>query len=255
MQKYIKYVGETKNLKDNTRRLKFIRLNIKYLLKAFYLILLLSIGIAFYTNNNWKSHFLIDVKTNFDVKENINNAEEFLTDLHNKYLWNIDIEKVRKEVLTLTKLKNIGVKIILPNIVYISGFKRKPYAIWWDYKKFYLVDDEGIILSDNITEEEKKKYILVVGENAIDNLGKIITILSETKQNGKVASIRFIGQRRWDLVLNNGMILKLPEKNELSAINLFEILLELNINLIDDHSIIDMRLAPEKVFITNNKKH
>ncbi len=222
----------------------------QYLLRSSCLLLLLSLGIFFYKNDDWASYFRISVKTNVDIDNTNNDLDKFYTDLQKKYLWDINVQKVRAEFLDLVKLKNVGVKIILPNIVYISGFKRAPYAIWWDYNKFYLVDDEGVILSENITEEDKKKYILVVGENAIDNLGKIITILSASKQNGKVASLRFIGQRRWDLVLNNGTILKLPENNELSAINLFETLLELNIHLINNHSIIDMRLAPDKVFIT-----
>ena len=65
--------------------------------------------------------------------------------------------------------------------------------------------------------------------------------------------MRFIGQRRWDLVLNNSIILKLPETNELEAIKLFERLIN-SYELIKDNSVVDMRLAPEKVFIKNNIK-
>jgi cell division septal protein FtsQ len=252
MQQYIKYVEESHNLKN---RKKIFDFNIQYLLIAVCLLLILGLGIFFYKNSSWTSYFQIQVKTNFDIDDTNNDINQFYTDLEEKYLWDINVHKVRAEFLELIKLKNVGVRVILPNILYISGFERNPCAIWWDYNKFYLVDDEGVILSDNVTQEDKNKYILVVGENAIDNLRKIITIISASKQNGKVASLRFIGQRRWDLVLNNGTILKLPENNELSAINLFETLLKLKVNLINSHAIVDMRLAPDKVFITNKTKY
>jgi cell division septal protein FtsQ len=252
MQQYIKYVEESHNLKNRKKILEF---NIQYLLRIVFFLLILGLWIFSYKNSSWTSYFRIQIKTNFDIDDTNNNINHFYNDLEKKYLWDINVQKVRTKFLELVKLKNVSIKIILPNILYISGFERNPYAIWWDYNKFYLVDDEGVILSDNVTEEDKNKYILVVGENAIDNLGKIITIISASKQNGKVASLRFIGQRRWDLALNNGTILKLPENNELSAINLFETLLKLKVNLINSHAIVDMRLAPDKVFITNKKKY
>ncbi len=244
MQKYIKYVGTTLNSTENEKRfrLNFLNLQNIYLL---ILCLLLFVVLPNYIQD-FKDNFIVDIKTNLT-------SEDFKTSFDGKYIWDIDIQNIKTQVSTIENLRNVEVKIILPNILYINGEQRKPFAIWWDYKNFFLIDDEGIILKRSLNDNDKKKYILIVGDEAIKNVHHIIKVLTQSKQNGKVASMRFIGQRRWDLVLNNGIILKLPEKNELEAIRLFEKLIQ-NYELIQDNSVVDMRLAPEKVFIKNNIK-
>jgi cell division septal protein FtsQ len=244
MQKYIKYVGKTQNSEGNKKR---FRLNFLGLQNICLLILfLLTFLVLPYHIKNFQDQFIINIKTNI-------NSENFRDSFDGKYVWNVDIHNIKKQILQRNHLRNVQVKITLPNILYIYGEERKPFAIWWDYKKFFLIDDEGVILDKSVSDNDKKKYILVVGDEAIKNIHHIINVLTQSKQNGKVASIRFIGQRRWDLVLNNGIILKLPEKNELEAIRLFEKLVE-KYALIKDNSVVDMRLAPEKVFIKNNIK-
>lgn len=244
MQKYIKYVGTSLNSKENERkfRLKFLNLESIYFV---ILCLLIFLMLPNYIKD-FKDNFIVDIKTNIA-------SESLKHSFDGKYIWDIDVQNVKKQVSQIQSLKNIQVKITLPNILYIYGEQRKPFAIWWDYKNFSLIDDEGIILKRSLNDNDKKKYILIVGDDAIKHVHHIIKVLTQTNQNKKVASIRFIGQRRWDLVLNNGIILKLPEKNELEAIRLFEKLIQ-NYELIEDNSVVDMRLAPEKVFIKNNIK-
>lgn len=246
MQKYIKYVGTTLDSKENKRR---FRLNFLSLQNIYFLILCFLVLIAlpnYIQDQDFKDNFIVDIRTNLA-------SEDFKNSFDGKYIWDIEIQNIKTKVSQTENLRNVQVKITLPNIVYIHGEQRKPFAIWWDYKNFFLIDDEGVILKKPVSNNDKKKYILIVGDEAIKNVHHIIKVLIQSQQNGKVASMRFIGQRRWDLVLNNGIILKLPEKNELEAIKLFEKLIN-NYELIQDNSVVDMRLAPEKVFIKNNIK-
>lgn len=197
--------------------------------------------------HNFKTSFLIKIHCNSDIHE----LQSFLDELKNQYIWNVNANDLKVKLLLLQHVKTASVKVVLPNMIYISVKNRIPYAIWWDYKKFFLVDDEGVILSDNITMNDKKRYLLIVGEAALQNLKNISNVIAESKQNGKVVSMRFIGYRRWDIVLNDGTIIKLPEKNLAQALTLFDKLNNLSSKIITHNSIVDMRLMPDKVFVKN----
>lgn len=172
-----------------------------------------------------------------------------LKSLEGSSLWSISVEEIKDKVSSISFVKSATVKAKLPNVLYISIVKRQPYALWWDYKNFFLVDAEGIVVSDHVTNEDRKKYMFVVGENAASNLSNIAGALTSSKINSKIVSLRFVSNRRWDIILSDGTLIKLPERNPGDAVVLFDRLLDLKLGLIMNKTVIDMRLAPEKVFI------
>lgn len=188
--------------------------------------------------------FLVEVESDIDLQGLANIPS---------HVWNLNLLSLKDQILSLREIKSVDLKVILPNKVYITTQKRKPIAVWWDYERFFLVDDYGVIVSDIVSEKDKKDHTFIVGIGAIENLKRITGALTLSNYNGKVASMRFVGKRRWDIVLSNGTLIKLPEKNEKEALRLLDKLLHSKDHLVVKGDIVDMRLAPKKVFLKRQK--
>ncbi len=214
-----------------------------------YIIVFILTGLAvLYSLSNFKKQFAVEIKSNLSRDDEVMIAT-VLNEVEGSSLWEVDIREIRSKVLSIGFVKSATVKAKLPNVIYISIVKRQPYAVWWNYKSFFLIDTEGVVVNNNVTNEDRKKYIFVIGENAASNLPSIADAITHSKINSQIASVRFISSRRWDIILNDGTLIKLPEKNPSHALVLFDALLNLKLGLIMNNTIIDMRLAPEKVFI------
>lgn len=211
---------------------------LQYYILCFIILFVISLIILIIFEKN-KERFVIELESDL---ETINLGE-------NKYFWQVNLESLKQQILSLKDIYKVDLRYLLPNKVKILTEKRKAIAVWWDYERFFLVDRDGVIISDNVSNEEKKQYILIVGTGAIDNLKTFMHSLVLSNYNGKVISARFVGMRRWDIVLSDGTVIKLPEKNQESTLSLLDKLLRSTGGLISKGDIVDMRLAPKKVFL------
>lgn len=210
----------------------------KYYIAGFILILsIIVVMLQLFERNEEK--FIIEVESDI---ENIDLGDA-------KYLWELDLGYIKKQILSLKDIKKVDLRLILPNKLYITTQKRQPVAVWWNYEKFFLVDEDGVILSNTVSDSDKKKYILLVGVDAINNLKQLMEALIVSGYNGKVPSMRFIGKRRWDIMLSDGTLVKLPEQNQEATLRLLDKLIKNKSGLILKGDIVDMRLAPKKVFL------
>ena len=105
-------------------------------------------------------------------------------------------------------IKTVSVHKILPNIIKIEVTERIPIAIYYHNKYYTLIDKDG-----NFIESVNKNpgLPLTSGAEANTKLFKILQILSKYPQLKKeVTSLIYMRKRRWDIVLNNKMLIKLP---------------------------------------------
>ena len=186
-----------------------------------------------------REKFLLKITSNYPITQE--------RDWSQKTFWEVNLEEMRKELLASSFIKKAEVKLVVPNQLYINLVPRIGVALWWDYKKFYSIDREGFIIEEVINKG--KGQVLVLGEGALEEFEIILPLLESTKLAEDIVSIRFIGHRRWDLLLKNGTLIKLPEKEIKKALDLFIKLS--NKALINKNNVIDMRLAPHKIFIKN----
>ncbi|MBX2834800.1 MAG: FtsQ-type POTRA domain-containing protein [Micavibrio sp.] len=99
----------------------------------------------------------------------------------------------------------------LPDTIYIRINERVPLALWEDDKTIRLLDDKGeVIAADNIGRF--KGLMVVAGENAPEYLANLAHSLTERPELARrVKLAELIGNRRWDLVMESGMAIRLPE--------------------------------------------
>ena len=119
----------------------------------------------------------------------------------------LEIKKKSPWVDKVTIVRN------MPNILEISITEYEPFAIWQNDGKKYITDKDGnIVLLDNI--EEFKDLVILSGDGANSHAKSLFNIfVIDPELSDNVYSATWIGNRRWDIRFENGLLIKLPETN------------------------------------------
>lgn len=136
----------------------------------------------------------------------------------------------------------------LPGTIYVKIVERVPIAIWQHQKNHYLVDGEGVI----ITNENLATFAslpVIVGGDAPLHVPKILNILEKYPEvRGKITALVRVGGRRWDIQLNRHVTIKLPEAKPDEAVAKLELLLKQQRLDLEEVKIVDLRL-PNKMVV------
>lgn len=129
----------------------------------------------------------------------------------------IPLDEVRAALAKNHWAANVILERRLPHTIYIGITERVPIAILQQDKKLYLVDDEAHIIPHK--DIEKFAGLLqVVGSDAHLHAATLLSDLSTDPilQKKVVSAVRY-GERRWNLVLEEGITIKMPETNFIKA--------------------------------------
>lgn len=155
----------------------------------------------------------------------------------------IDLVAVHDRLAGLPWVKEVRVTRNLPDAVHIELFERQPIAIWQRNGKMVLVDGDGV----EITAKDVPEYHdlpLIVGKGAPRAARELITLLGAEPQLGnRVAAAVRVGERRWNIRFKDGIDVRLPEQDALSAWRKLARYEENNGLLGRDVELVDLRLA------------
>jgi cell division protein FtsQ len=105
-----------------------------------------------------------------------------------------------------------------PNQLEISVVERVPFAVWQRAGSYYVIDRSGSAMS-NVTPDKLPALPLVTGEGAQFEVGELVNQLEVSADlSSKMSGAARVGQRRWNLYLDNGITILLPEKNVTEAL-------------------------------------
>jgi cell division protein FtsQ len=146
------------------------------------------------------------------------------------------VELARQRVETLSWVEHATIERRLPGTVVVFLQERRPFAIWQNQGKFALIDRAGqLVANQNVAEF--RQLPLVVGPGAPTDAATLIDALTNRPELQKrvIAAVR-VGERRWNLRLNNGADVMLPEAHEAQALDRL-------MQLQQQHSLFDRPLA------------
>jgi len=157
------------------------------------------------------------------------------------------VEMARQRVETLSWVEHATIERRLPGTVVVFLQERRPFAIWQNQGRFVLIDRNGqLVANQNVAEF--RQLPLVVGPGAPAAAAALIDALSDRPDLQKriVAAVR-VGERRWNLHLNNGADVMLPEGHEIAALDRLMQLQQQHALLDRPLAAIDMRLGDRLV--------
>lgn len=129
------------------------------------------------------------------------------------------------------RIENLGpvqtavVERALPNTLIISITERAPYAIWQtsaaNGPKFVLIDKSGNIIADQDAAAAKRRdpnLVLLVGNDAPQNAAALMNVLAATPSvKSRVVAAERVDNLRWNLILKDQAVVKLPAGGEQQA--------------------------------------
>ena len=158
-----------------------------------------------------------------------------------------DADAARERIAGLPWVESASVRKIYPDVLEVTIEERKAFAIWQHGRELSLIDSEGRIIAP-FRQERFATLPLVIGRGAneraaefLSRLDRVPGIAARTK-----ALIR-VADRRWDLRLENGIAIRLPEFGEDAAVDEIARLDREQGILSRDIAAVDMRLEDRLV--------
>ena len=161
---------------------------------------------------------------------------------------NYNSREAWQRLKALKWVKKAKIQLLLPGTVYIHIEEYKPYARIQEFGQHYLINGQSEILKYH-EPTDYHALPLFVGYGAQDHgivLHKRVAVYPGLAKRVE-AGIR-VDNRRWDLLMDNGVRLQLPEKGVKQALAKF-MGLEKGHRILDQgYSVIDMRLGDRMGF-------
>ena len=124
-----------------------------------------------------------------------------------------DPEDVRRRIEALPWVQSATVSRQLPSTVTLSLVERTPLALWQRRGRFALIDYAGHVIETKGLERFNE-LLVVVGDDAPLHTAELLRMLTNEPQlMMRVKAAVRIGARRWNLRLDNGVDVQLPEDN------------------------------------------
>ncbi len=159
-------------------------------------------------------------------------------------MMNILMKRLKSQIPWLDK---VVITRAMPNILNIAVVEYVPFAIWDGESGRHLIDKDGNLLPYE-NSQEFEDMIILSGKNAYLNAISLFNIFATNPEFSKnIYSATWISDRRWDLRLENGVIVKLPENNISSSWQNLIKIYNMNGSMIG-LKILDLRI-PNKVYL------
>lgn len=128
-------------------------------------------------------------------------------------LLDFDVWEARRRLLELPWVEDVQLVKSYPDRLKISVVERTPLAILQEGKSYYLLDQSGVRLA-RVKRAQLPSLPLLLGSGADKNLLELMTELKKFPNlQREVAVLQWISNRRWNLLLLSGVLVKLPEQN------------------------------------------
>jgi cell division protein FtsQ len=165
------------------------------------------------------------------------------------------VEMARQRLETLSWVEHATVERRLPGTVVVFLQERRPFAIWQNQGRFVLIDRTGqVVANQNVAEF--RRLPLVVGPGAPVAAATLVDALTDRPDlQQRVAAAVRIAERRWNLHLNNGADVLLPEGHEIAALDRLTKLQQEDDLLDRPLAAIDMRLGDRLVVRLKPDQH
>lgn len=154
-----------------------------------------------------------------------------------------DIQAARERLLDIPRLENVTVRKVYPGALHLTLTERQPYALWQNEQDIAVIDRTGRVIR-TVPEDTEAELPLFVGEGANDHAESLLVQLVDYPRLSLMVNVAVrVADRRWNLRLDNGMIVRLPEGPEAKAIAILAEMVDEARFIEQPIEVIDLRLS------------
>ncbi|PNG27572.1 cell division protein FtsQ [Methylocella silvestris] len=130
----------------------------------------------------------------------------------------LDVAKVRERLRAIPLVKEVSVAKLYPNRLLIEIEERQPAALWQKDGTVHIVATDGMTI-DDLRDQRFANLPLVVGDDAnmkLDDYRAILEAAGSLRE--RIRAGVFVSGRRWNLKMNDGVDVLLPETAPAAAV-------------------------------------
>ncbi len=151
----------------------------------------------------------------------------------------IDLAAAKARLEALPWIRSASVERLLPDTLFVRLAERHPLALWQRQGKLSLIGDDGAVLAGENVDAYGSLVILVGDDAPKLGAGLLAMLASEPALYPHVTAAVHIAERRWNLRLDSGIEVALPEDDparawhRLAQLDREQSLLERNVLAVD----------------------
>ncbi|MFN3209125.1 MAG: cell division protein FtsQ/DivIB [Roseovarius sp.] len=158
--------------------------------------------------------------------------------------FDIDLDAVRDMIVSLPAVASASVRVRQGGVLAAHVEERQPVAVWRSHDGLGVVDIEGVVIGDIAHRADRADLPVIAGKGAARAVPEALAILQAAAPlKGRLRGLVRMGERRWDVVLDRGQRILLPEADPVRALERVIVLAEVQDMLERDLAAVDMRIA------------
>lgn len=156
----------------------------------------------------------------------------------------VDVGAVRDRIEALAAVERARVRALTSGVLEIRAIERIPVIVWRAPDGLELLDQNGVRVAEIDSRLRRIDLPLVAGAGAGGHVPEALALFEEAKPiASRVRALVRVGERRWDLMLDRGQVIRLPEQGADDALRRV-MASQAREKLLDrDVSVVDMRDA------------
>ena len=192
-----------------------------FFLWTFFFILLTTYSLSSYQLFNLS---LFPVKT-IKIQGTINSNQDEIKKIFNEYIGKsiilISTNEFRKNIESIKFVKEIKIKKIYPDTINLTIIEYKPVGILINKNEKFIISESGHIIK-NFSISKFQNLPIIYGEPNEKNFKFFFKILKQMNfPLNLIHKLNYFDIGRWDIVLKNDKLIKLPKKNYTMSIKKF----------------------------------
>ena len=204
--------------------------------------------------------FLTTYKPKFSLTSNINlkiqkiviennrilNSDEItqkLSFLYNKNLFFLNSIQIQETLKNVSFIESFSIKKIYPDKIKFIIVEKKPVAILQNKKERFFISSKGDLIK--FKDIDNFKQLPTVFGNGDSFYSLYLDLQNINFKISEIKSFYFFDSGRWDLIMYDGKIIKLPIKDYLSSLENF--MYSNNRDNLDNYKIFDYRVKDQLI--------
>ena len=158
--------------------------------------------------------------------------------------FDLDIKYLHKVLNDIPAVASAAIKVTVSGVLQINISERIPAFIWRKDDVISVIDEKGEFIRLATSRLDYPELPLVIGEAANLSVADISSLMEDNQYFlDQVRAFVRVGERRWDLVLDNNLRIMLPQTEFLAAFDRLMLMSESGSLFSNQLSSIDMRLV------------
>ena len=243
----------------NFNRKKIFNKKQNFFYYSLFTIIIFSALLYIYNNHNKVENLIINSIKNFSYSYNYNFQfyeiyglnrikKKEISDIVQPYIdssiFLLPLDKISNSILENNWVNTLELKTNYKNKLFITVEEYQPIGIYHFNSNKYYFNSKGKIIDYIDITDENIKFIIFTGKSSTSKASKLLTVIDTLKSEFRkeIIQAKFIENRRWDLLLEGNVLIKLSEDNLQKSIeNFFKLTNNLSRNDFIDIKIIDLR--------------